>query len=428
MEDRSPLHPERVDGIHLVAGVVAHERAEPTRETGVEVVSHRGSSRLRTCDDRRLDSADRATRGLHKSDEEPCAPMCAARRSQQGRRDPVAHDRDDPSCPARVGLRTGRFSSCPSLSFSCVVGGVRDPRRRRPCVTRGSTGNRRRSTTRPRHALDLDVDSPHLVQALAPNDADRVRIEVETPIGKQTIIEQPVARGSIYENPELPRRREGRAVRRRALPRAHHRGELRRDRVGPAHRTFAVHDRRRHHGLGRGRRRRARARRSASPRVAGSRRHRPRRARRRPRRRGCARAVAAVRLDRDHADRDRLVDRAPRGRGRRHRRRSRPRCPAGAAGATPAPAGLPPSGHHRHRRHRHRPPRHRARRLRPAPAPAPTPARRAGAGTAGDGARRIAGRGSAAQFVRAHGRPAGRRRRRRVPARGRARHPNRSTV
>ena len=44
MEDRSPLEPEVLDGIHVTIGIVPYQRAEAAGKAGVEVVSHVGSS------------------------------------------------------------------------------------------------------------------------------------------------------------------------------------------------------------------------------------------------------------------------------------------------------------------------------------------------------------------------------------------------
>ena len=55
----------------------------------------------------------------------------------------------------------------------------------------------------PSHSLELDVDTLHRVQAVAPDDATSVRVEVETPIGKRSVIDAPVVPGSVYDNPAL---------------------------------------------------------------------------------------------------------------------------------------------------------------------------------------------------------------------------------
>jgi hypothetical protein len=55
----------------------------------------------------------------------------------------------------------------------------------------------------PHDALDLDVDSVHHITALAPADATRVRVDVETPIGKRAVIDQAVPGGGIYDNPDV---------------------------------------------------------------------------------------------------------------------------------------------------------------------------------------------------------------------------------
>ncbi len=59
------------------------------------------------------------------------------------------------------------------------------------------------SHTAPRHALALDVDSVHRVQATAPPDATHVRVEVETPIGTRAAVESVVTGGQEYDNPNV---------------------------------------------------------------------------------------------------------------------------------------------------------------------------------------------------------------------------------
>ena len=57
--------------------------------------------------------------------------------------------------------------------------------------------------TSPRHALHLDVDTVHRVQATAPPDATHVRVEVETPIGTRAAVESTVSGGQEYDNPNV---------------------------------------------------------------------------------------------------------------------------------------------------------------------------------------------------------------------------------
>ena len=237
-------------------------------------------------------------------------------------------DRDDPSCPTRARADTVPRPVRRAVRFRgvarsrCIRGVGAANRLQRPC---------RRTT---------DVDA-HIA---APRIAPRCRHGASRASDRATRRDACARRGrdadrhvggrrehrrrrSGVRQPERAARQEGRALRRRPVSRARHCRELRRGRMGAAHGSLTVHHRVGHRRRDRGACRRAAHRVRCRARRARARRHRAGCDRRCDRRRGRAVAVAAVRLDRHHADRARVV-----GRGTRIRRRRDHRADVGDVG------------------------------------------------------------------------------------------------
>ena len=81
-----------------------------------------------------------------------------------------------------------RLGVCVSLGLVAVALGQAPASAQQVCEARiddQPTGN----YGDPSHSLELDVDTLHRVQAIAPADATSVRVEVDTPVGKRNVID-----------------------------------------------------------------------------------------------------------------------------------------------------------------------------------------------------------------------------------------------
>jgi hypothetical protein len=137
--------------------------------------------------------------------ERPCTVPRAARMSDKGR-----SDRWHMTATTRAALRrraAGRrvvglaALSTVATAFCLTIFEAHPAGAQQPC----NASVDGRSTTdyaSPHDSLELDVDAPHRITAIAPADATRVRVDVETPIGKRSVIDQPI-RGGAYDNPNV---------------------------------------------------------------------------------------------------------------------------------------------------------------------------------------------------------------------------------